>query len=99
MFFQIAGNQVDSPAPLLAYTHWLHRRMEIPPASIQAMFDRSPVGIAQIGLDGAWLRVNPKYCQMLGYSEAELYTKTLQDVTHPDDYAEALAGRRKLLDG
>ena len=41
----------------------------------QAIFAQAAVGIAQIGLDGAWLLVNSRFCQMLGYSEAELRRK------------------------
>jgi PAS domain S-box-containing protein len=73
--------------------------MDIPTTTVQAIFDQAAVGIAQIGLDGTWLLVNNRYCQMLGYSEPELRTKTLQDLTHPEDRAEVLAGRRKLLEG
>ena len=36
---------------------------------------------------------------MLGYSEAELRTKTLGDITHPDYTEESRAGRRQLLAG
>jgi two-component system, cell cycle sensor histidine kinase and response regulator CckA len=67
--------------------------------SVQAIFDQAAVGIAQIGLDGVWLRVNNRYCQMLGYSEAELRAKTPQDINHADDWAEVLAGRGRLLEG
>jgi two-component system cell cycle sensor histidine kinase/response regulator CckA len=65
----------------------------------QAIFAQAAVGIAQIGLDGAWLLVNSRFCQMLDYTEAELRRKTLQDITHPDDSGESLAGRRQLLAG
>src|SRR5579864_314760 len=65
----------------------------------QAIFAQAAVGIAQIGLDGAWLLVNNRFCQMLGYTEVELRRKTLQDITHPDDRDESLAGRRQLLAG
>jgi PAS domain S-box-containing protein len=73
--------------------------MENPEQTFQAIFDNAAVGIAQIGLDGTWLRVNNRYCQMLGYSEAELRTKTICDITHPDDYNEILSTRRQLLKG
>ena len=66
---------------------------------LQAIFSLAAVGIAQIGLDGAWLLVNNRYCEMLGYSEAELRRKTLQEITHPDDWEQVLAGRRQLLAG
>ena len=65
----------------------------------QAIFDQAAVGIAQIGLDGNWLLVNDRFCQMLGYSEDELRSKTLQEITHPDDIAESLSGRHRLLAG
>jgi two-component system cell cycle sensor histidine kinase/response regulator CckA len=65
----------------------------------QAIFAQAAVGIAQIGLDGAWLLVNNRFCQMLGYSEAELRRRTLQDITHSDDRDESLTGRRRLLAG
>ena len=59
--------------------------METPDRTLQAIFDHAALGIAQIGLDGSWLRVNNRYCQMLGYSESELRIKKICDITHPDD--------------
>src|SRR5277367_5957521 len=73
--------------------------METEAKILQAIFDHAALGIAQIGLDGSWLRVNNRYCQMLGYSEAEMLRKTLPDITHPDHIDESLAGRRQLLAG
>jgi diguanylate cyclase (GGDEF)-like protein/PAS domain S-box-containing protein len=48
-------------------------------------FDQAAVGIAHVGLDGSWLRVNGKLCDIVGYSEDELLHLTFQDITHPDD--------------
>lgn len=52
-----------------------------------AIFERAPVGIALISTSGKLLRVNPKLCCLLGYSETELCSRTFQDITHPDDLA------------
>jgi PAS domain S-box-containing protein len=73
--------------------------MESADKTLEAIFDQAAVGIAQIGLDGAWQRVNDRYCQMLGYSQAELRTKKICDITHADDYDEILVSRRQLLEG
>jgi PAS domain S-box-containing protein len=73
--------------------------MESEAKVLQAIFDHAALGIAQISLDGSWLRVNDRYCQMLGYSEAELLTRKTWDVTRPADYDEVASGRRQLLDG
>src|SRR5580698_10242062 len=68
-------------------------------ASFQAIFDHAALGIAQIGLDKSWMRVNNRFCEMLGYSEAELRTKTLGDITHSDYAEESRAARQQLLAG
>jgi two-component system, cell cycle sensor histidine kinase and response regulator CckA len=65
----------------------------------QTIFAQAAVGIAQISLDKTWLLVNKRFCQMLGYSEAELRKKTLREITHPDHIDESQAGRRQLLAG
>ena len=51
----------------------------------QAVYDQSPIGIAFIGPHGEWLRVNQKVCSLLEYTAGELFDRTFQDVTHPDD--------------
>jgi two-component system cell cycle sensor histidine kinase/response regulator CckA len=66
---------------------------------LQEIFDHAAVGIAQISLDGIFLRVNHRYCEMFGYSEAELLTKTVRDINPPDDCTEVLAGCQQLQAG
>ena len=38
-----------------------------------------------VGLDYILIRANKAYCDLVGYSEEELRTKTFAEVTHPDD--------------
>jgi PAS domain S-box-containing protein len=59
----------------------LRRRGE----EFRSLFDLSSVGMAQVSPEGRYLRVNRKFCQMLGYSEQELLRLTVYEVTHPDD--------------
>ena len=51
----------------------------------RAMFKSAPIGVAILGNDGRWLKVNSVLCEMLGYSEEELLQRTLLDLTHPED--------------
>jgi PAS domain S-box-containing protein len=51
----------------------------------RSLFELSTIGMAQVSRDYKFLRVNRKFCQMLGYSEQELLRLTFLDVTHPDD--------------
>lgn len=62
-------------------------------------FEQAAVGIAHVGLDGRWLRVNEKMCRIIGYSREELLSKTFQEVTYPDDLAADLAYMEQVLGG
>jgi PAS domain S-box-containing protein len=65
----------------------------------RATFFQAAVGIAQTGIDGQWLLVNDRLCEILGYSQAELSGKTFLDITHPDDLEANLVARRQFLQG
>ncbi len=62
-------------------------------------FEFAGIGMALVGLDGRWMRVNKSICELVGYTERALLEKTFQDLTHPDDLAADLANVRELLDG
>ena len=51
----------------------------------RSIFDNAAMGVALVALDGRWLRVNDTLCEMIGYSREELLTKTVFEITHPDD--------------
>jgi two-component system, NarL family, sensor histidine kinase UhpB len=65
----------------------------------RATFEQAAVGIAHVGPDGRWLRVNQKLCDIVGYTRDELLSRTFQDITHPDDLGADLAQVRQVLDG
>jgi PAS domain S-box-containing protein len=68
-------------------------------ARFRATFDHAAVGIAHIAPDGIWLRVNGALCRILGYAADELLTKSLRDVTYPDDLAADLARVQLVREG
>jgi PAS domain S-box-containing protein len=68
-------------------------------ALFRSQFEFGNIGIAITSVDKGWLRVNPRLCEMLGYSEAELREKTWTEMTYPDDLAPDLAQFDRLLAG
>src|SRR5215218_5466259 len=60
-------------------------------------FERAATGMALVGTDGRFLRVNRSLCEILGYTERELLGKTFQETTHPDDLEVDLEHLRQLL--
>jgi PAS domain S-box-containing protein len=65
----------------------------------RATFEQAAVGIAHVGLDGTWLRVNQRICDIVGYASDELLQKTFQDITHPDDVAADVKYVHQVLAG
>ena len=63
----------------------------------RGIFDQAAVGVALLKPDGTWLEVNNKLCDIVGYTEGELLTKTFQDITHPDDLQADLDFVNQLL--
>jgi PAS domain S-box-containing protein len=68
-------------------------------AIFRATFDQAAVGMNFISLDGRFLRVNPRYCQLVGYTQEELLRLRFQDITHPDDLRGEEERTGKLLKG
>ncbi len=62
-------------------------------------FQYSAIGMALISLDGNWINVNGRLCQMLGYSGAELMELTFRNITHPEDLDIDFELASKLLSG
>ena len=62
-------------------------------------FENAAVGIAHKDADRRWLRVNQKYCDIVGYSREELLERTFQDITYPEDLAAELEQYTPLLRG
>jgi PAS domain S-box-containing protein len=56
-------------------------------ARFRSAFDHAVIGVALVGVDGAWLEVNQTLCAMLGYSAAALRERSEAAVTHPADRA------------
>lgn len=62
-------------------------------------FEYTPVGFAHVAPNGQLLRVNPRFCEILGYTKAELLTLTFHHITEPADLAADLALIDRLLQG
>jgi len=62
-------------------------------------FAWSPVGMTLSTPDGRYIRVNQAFCEMLGYSEAEVLDLTYEQITHLHDLIENRSYRQRLLSG
>jgi diguanylate cyclase (GGDEF)-like protein/PAS domain S-box-containing protein len=62
-------------------------------------FAHAPIGMALVGIDGRFLRVNRALCDLVGYGEDELLARSFQDITHAEDLDADLALIDDVLSG
>lgn len=62
-------------------------------------FENAAVGIAHVALDGKWLMVNERLCEIVGYTREEMLAANFQKITHPDDLDADLELLQKTLEG
>lgn len=74
---------------LMGYFYYRERQQRIRAEENERLyretFEQTSLGIAHVTENGRWLRVNSRFCEILGYSREELLQKTFQEITHPDD--------------
>jgi PAS domain S-box-containing protein len=63
------------------------------------VFEEGPLGVALVGKDRRFLKVNDSYCRLVGYSESELNSMTFDDITYPDDVKTDVDFAGRLLNG
>ena len=96
---------MQSPAALSSEAGTTVRRETESPAlrdietRFRATFEQAAVGMAHVGLDGRWLAVNRRLCEIVGYAATELLALDFQSITHPDDLDADLANVAALLAG
>jgi formate hydrogenlyase transcriptional activator len=65
----------------------------------RATFEQAAVGVAHVSTEGKFLRVNRQFCQIVGYSEEEMFGLSFQEITHADDLTDDLVFVGELLSG
>ena len=62
-------------------------------------FDDAAIGMALNALDGRFIQVNDSLCEMLGYTQEELLSRTFREISHPEDLDISVERVRELLEG
>ncbi|MEG4940016.1 PAS domain S-box protein [Microcoleus sp. F4-D5] len=98
-------DDLDRPVAILEISNDISDRKRSEIALIEsaqrfrATFEQAAVGMVQKTVEGKFLLVNQKLCEILGYSRQELVEKTFQEITFPEDLANELELLRQLLAG
>jgi PAS domain S-box-containing protein len=79
--------------------HDAEARLRDSEARYRRTFELAGSGIAHIGMDRRFMRVNRRLCELLGYSQDELLQLTGRDISHPDDLDVINEQRPRLYAG
>lgn len=76
----------------------LTHELEVNNLKYEQTFQAAQIGIAHVGLNGAWLDVNQYLCRLVGYTKEELLGLTFQDITHAEDLEKDAEYVQSLLE-
>jgi PAS domain S-box-containing protein len=82
-----------------AQTAVAHQALSVSEERLRALFDNAPIGIEELALSGELLRVNPRFCDITGYTADELRSLRIEDITHPGDLEADLDIMQRLSSG
>jgi PAS domain S-box-containing protein len=79
--------------------HDAEARLKESEARFRRTFELAGSGMAHIGMDRRFIRVNRRLCEILGYEERELLGLTGRQISHPDDLDVINEQRPRLYAG
>lgn len=68
-------------------------------AKFRTAFEQSAIGMAIVSTELKWLRVNKQLCDLFGYTEEEMMSINILDITYPDDKAVSATAVENSLTG
>lgn len=103
--FVIRDSQTGTPMNLGVITRNISSRKQTEIAlktseqRFRSIFEQAAVGIALLDISGCFQRVNERACNILGYSQEELLTRTYHDLIATDQLADNDQQVSELLQG
>ncbi len=76
-----------------------HQALCVSEERLRTLVDNAPIGIEELTLSGELVRVNPRFCDITGYTAEEVRSLRVQDITHPGDLDAVLANMQRLTSG
>ena len=74
-------------------------KLRISEQRMRLFFERQIVGMAITSPEKGWVQVNDRLTQMLGFSREELFCRTWEELTHPEDITADVTQFNRVLSG
>jgi PAS domain S-box-containing protein len=99
--YDITGNITGAIETIRDITHrkLMENALQKSEEQFRTVFEKGPLGMVMVDENFRFLKINPRFCSMLGYSQEELLQKTFTDITHPDHITEDIFQIQQLIEG
>lgn len=78
----------------------LNRNLKLSEQHFRSLFDQTGVGVSIANaLTGAFIEINQRYCEIVGYTSSELESLDLYEITHIDDIAAQRQMTQEICSG
>ncbi|HEX2961771.1 MAG TPA: PAS domain S-box protein [Ignavibacteriales bacterium] len=84
---------------ILNYKKSLENRLIESESLFRITFEQAGAGIVHADSQGRWIRINDKFCEIVGHTREEFEKLTPADIIHPNDLNKEVKLRKKLLSG
>ena len=74
-------------------------RLKLSENRFRATFDQAAVGICHVLLNGKFISVNQKLCEILGFTQSQLLKMSFNEITHEDDLDNSKYYQQALIEG
>ena len=81
----IREDSLRSTLEMALYKQAMTRKLQESEERFRLAFENANIGMCLVDLEGRLTRVNPQMSRIFGYSQQELESMTVNDITHPDD--------------
>ncbi len=78
----------DTMEDLAASVRQRERELSESERKFREAFDLVGIGLTQVDVEGRFVVVNRRFCEMLGYTRDELIGKRFREIVHPDDHTD-----------
>lgn len=79
--------------------HKISQRLLDKKRRLHSTFHEAVVGIVHLNLDDQFIRINQRYCEIMGYSEKELLGTSFLNISTPEFHTRQTNGKQQLLEG
>ena len=78
----------------------VHRSKSKPDGKrLLATYERAPIGIAECSPEGLYISVNQEFCRITGFEREEILTRSIKDISHPEEYGSEMMLHEQLIAG